>query len=135
MTSPYARRQGSTRARVSLTMFGANVPPASSPRMTKDAQGSSDAAVDPSSASLPMNRWQTGRLPQDDMFGEGVTETFRSRWSAPIHSERSRVKETQEVPYVVANYLKVAIRNLMRNKTYSPRSISSGLQSAWPAAC
>ena len=50
---------------------GANVPPATSRRMTEDARVSSDAAVDPSSACLPVNRCQAGRLPQDDMFGRG----------------------------------------------------------------
>ena len=54
-----------------------DVPPASFLRMTKDAHGSSDAAVDPSSVSLPMNRRQAGRLPQDDRIGEGMTETSR----------------------------------------------------------
>ena len=59
------------------TERGADVPPARSRRMTEDARLSSDAAVDPSSASLPVNGRQAGRLSQDDMFGEGMTDTLR----------------------------------------------------------
>ena len=58
---------------------GEDVPPAGSRRMTEHAQTSSDAAVDPSSACLPMNRRQARRLPLDDRFGDGMTETCRSR--------------------------------------------------------
>ena len=50
---------------------GEDVPHAGSRRMTEHAQTSSDAAVDPSSACLPMNRRQSRRLPLDDRFGEG----------------------------------------------------------------
>ena len=65
------------------TERGADVPPASFLRMTKDAHGSSDAAVDPSSAGLPINRCQAG-LPQDDMFGERPA----------CYSERRRSRQT-----------------------------------------
>ena len=54
----------------------ANVPPAGSRRMTEDARVSSDAAVDPSSACLPMILWQAWRLPQDDMFGRVAGHSF-----------------------------------------------------------
>ena len=83
---------------------GANVPPANSPRMTEHARVSSDAAVDPSSASLPMNRRQAGRLPQDDMIGnQPACHSERHRrlpnnaWSLPVLLALSLSKRLAEV--------------------------------------